>query len=163
MHTGQKRSLNQMSEQKKSGNTSSDIPTTTQTTSTKKTRRSQTKYPGLNPGVNGRFRKDAIDFDYLDKLSPEEKDWLNRFMEEYNGTNFAHPGELLHKDKEEQRKLYGKNNASRRDLVNHQKAKGLLVDIDKHIAEVEAPGNLNQEDVLIAAIDEFNDGKTSEE
>lgn len=62
----------------------------------KKTKRSMMKYPALNPGVNLKTRADQLEFDYLDKLSDEEKDWLNRTMDEYVNTNFDHKGERVH-------------------------------------------------------------------
>jgi hypothetical protein len=147
-----------MSGQKKSGSENSDTPTTTQDT-TKKTRRSQTKYPGLAPQVNGRFRKETIDFDYLDQLSPEEKAWLSAFMEEYNGANFNHEGEKLHTTKEQKKDSYHRNNARNRDLMHHQKAKGLLLD-DSHFKEKD--DTINNEDILIEALDSANDEKIEE-
>jgi hypothetical protein len=39
----------------------------------KKTKRDSTKYPGLDPKVNLKIRQELLDFDYLDKLSEEEK------------------------------------------------------------------------------------------
>lgn len=39
----------------------------------KKTKRNQSKYPGLDPKVNLRNRQELLECDYLDKLSDEEK------------------------------------------------------------------------------------------
>lgn len=39
----------------------------------KKNKRNMTKYPGLDNTVNLRIRKDYMDIDYADKLSPEDK------------------------------------------------------------------------------------------
>lgn len=48
-----------------------------------KNKRSKDKHPALNPRLNSRVRQELIDYDYVDKLSDEEKKWLNDFSEEY--------------------------------------------------------------------------------
>lgn len=53
-----------------------------------KTKRQRTKYPALEKGVNLKSRQELLDYDYLDKLGPEEKQWLNNFTEEYIGADF---------------------------------------------------------------------------
>lgn len=53
-----------------------------------KNRRNQEKYPALRPELNLKTRQELIDYDYLDKLSPKELQWLNDFTEETVNTKF---------------------------------------------------------------------------
>jgi hypothetical protein len=57
-----------------------------------------------------------VDQDYADKLSPEEKEWLNQFNMEYYAGRIP-PGKKLHK-KKHIKDLYNKNNANYRDLMS---------------------------------------------
>jgi hypothetical protein len=43
------------------------------TTTAKKTKRSRSRYPGLDKSVTLKVRQDLLDFDYLDKLSDKDK------------------------------------------------------------------------------------------
>tara|TARA_R100001086_G_scaffold249698_1_gene190431 strand:+ start:4997 stop:5275 length:279 start_codon:yes stop_codon:yes gene_type:complete len=61
-------------------------------------------------------------------LTEEEKDWLDQFYKETVNANFKN-AELI-TDKEEQRKIYGENNARNRCLYNQAKKTGKLVKID---------------------------------
>lgn len=76
-------------------------------------------------------RYELIDYDYINKLSEEEKDWLNRFTEEFVGANFNHSGEILHDSKELKRDCYGKNNARNRDILTKMKASGKIEYIEE--------------------------------
>lgn len=58
------------------------------------TRRSKTKYPALDATKNLRSRSDLIDFDYLDKLSERELEFLNKFVSETIITDFNHHPEM---------------------------------------------------------------------
>lgn len=60
----------------------------------KLTRRSKTKYAGLKREVNLKSRQRLLDFDYLDKLSEEELEFLNKFSEEAIHANFINTTEL---------------------------------------------------------------------
>ena len=121
-------------------------------------KRANVKYPGLSKGVNGKFRQEQIeDLDYLDKLTDAEKEWMNRFMEEFNGANFNHPGKKLHKTVKERRELYTKNNARQRDIFNHKKNTGLLVS-EEYVKEKD--DTVSNEDILIDLIDKTNDEET---
>lgn len=88
-----------------------------------KTKRSKEKYPALKANLNLKTRYEQYDQDYIDgvkddggntvirPLSKDEKDWLNRFNEEYINANFKHKGERIHEKVIEERfvKYSGKN------------------------------------------------------
>lgn len=61
-----------------------------------KNKRNTIPYPALNKQVNLKIRHEVMEEDYIDQLSDKEKDWLNRFNEEYNNTNFKHVGKRIH-------------------------------------------------------------------
>lgn len=93
----------------------------------KKNRRSQQKYPALDPQYNLKTRADLIDQDYVDKLSESDKDWLNRFNEEYVNANFKHSGKKIHKTDTLRRDCYNRNNHRNRDILTRAKASGAAV------------------------------------
>ena len=129
----------------------------------KKTKRSKTKYPGLVKSVNTKNRQHLIDEDYIKKLSEEQKDWLNRFNEEYNNANFNHPGDKLHKTKEEELECYNRDYARKMDVLVMGRVNNKLDPLHNHdgtdiktIRQIEKnrPTNLNvTEDVLITLVD----------
>lgn len=94
----------------------------------KKTRRSQSKYPALDPKFMPKVRREYLDIDYLDQLSDEEKEWLNKFMDESLNASFKNDGRDKIQDKDSKRKVYSENNARNRDLYSIAKASGLVSD-----------------------------------
>ena len=86
------------------------------------------KYPALNPRLNGRIRQSTLDQDYLDKLTDKQKQWLNDFVEE---TNNASPGKRFYKTKAQKREIYNQNNARQRDITSIKVATGGLDQWDK--------------------------------
>lgn len=99
----------------------------------KKRKRDRAPYPGLDKGVNLKIRHEEMDQDYIHKLSPEEKDWLSRFNEEYIGANFNHKGAILHKTKALKKDCEYRNNHRNAETLAVLKVKGGLVreDINK--------------------------------
>jgi hypothetical protein len=91
-----------------------------------KTRREGKKYAGLSKSVNLKSRQHLLDFDYIDKLSPSEKDWLNRFVEEEVHANFNHKGPKLNKSKKQRKRIYDANNARNRDIYLKAEMSGML-------------------------------------
>lgn len=51
-------------------------------------KKKRNKLDGINRNKNLKSRWDLIDHDYLDKLSPEEQEWLSKFNEEYISGSF---------------------------------------------------------------------------
>lgn len=117
----------------------------------KQTRRSKEKYPALKPHLNLKTRYDLIDFDYIDQLSEDEKEWLNKFSEEYINANIdnKNPKRNLHKSKKLKKDCYDRNNSRNRDILTRAKAQGK--DIDFHGLENELSGF--SEDQIIDKID----------
>lgn len=76
----------------------------------KKTKRSQSKYPALDPSLNLKTRVENLDFDYINTL-PEEwtdlatgkkynpKQYLNDFVNEYVHAEFDNTKKRIHKKK----------------------------------------------------------------
>lgn len=86
----------------------------------RKTKRSSKKYPALEPRVNSRVRQEYNDYDYIDKLSEEEKQWLNDFTEEYLNASVGKQSEAennrFHNTPELVKERTDQNNARNRDL-----------------------------------------------
>lgn len=58
----------------------------------KKNKRSKAKYPNLDKGLNLKSRTEVLDYDYLDKLSPENLAYLNKFSGEHYNAAFDDDG-----------------------------------------------------------------------
>jgi hypothetical protein len=94
----------------------------------KKSRRSRFKYPAVESSVNLITRKEEIEDvkSYFHKLSPEEKEWMNSFVEEEVCANFNHKGTKINKTKKDRKKIYDKNNARNRCIYTREKAQDKL-------------------------------------
>lgn len=106
------------------------MPPKSQKKSTKTTKRSRVKYPGLVKSMNTKVRQELIDHDYIDKLTDKEKQFLSNFNEEYIGANFQHKGKKMHKSKKMKRDCYNRNNARNRDIHSISSVTGNLVSED---------------------------------
>ncbi len=102
----------------------------------KKIPRNKLKYPALDVKRAVANRKDDLEIDYGDKLSAKDKEWLNRFQEEYVITNFKHKGELLDDSVDYRRERWRYNNRRNNDMLLNAKTKNLLnrVDSDDHMS-----------------------------
>ncbi len=131
----------------------------------KKSRRSQTKYPGLEKTVNRRVIREYMDQDYIDKLSPDEKQWLSNFNDEWLTGNFKHKdGKVLHKSWKHEKEIYDRNNARNRDLVSILKQSGAVnnsPNLAKLVDEGQKIEQNTTEDTLIKILDFKNKVKRS--
>jgi hypothetical protein len=118
----------------------------------KQNKRSKAKYPALKPELNLKTRHELIaDYDYIKKLSPEEKEWLNKFTKEYVNAeiNTKKPRKNLHKTKAARKDCYDRNNARNRCIYTRSKASWnlkYLEDInesDKHLIDKTIEDQLN--------------------
>ena len=132
----------------------------------KKTKRSSSKYPALDPTLNLKSRYEQIDYDYIKKLSEKEKEFLNNFTEEYTNANFDHSGKRIHKERLINRYIKcrkktikidaskkdsnDRNNSRNRDLLTKLKASSQAIYIEDMPTGV---GGSNPEDTLITKMD----------
>lgn len=111
-----------------------------------KTKRSEEKYPALKPELNLKTRYDLIDYDYIDQLSEKEKDWLNRFTEEYTNAKYDHEGPRIQKRKKDRLESYGRNNSRNRDILTKSKASGKLMGL---ATKIQFTQQMSPEEVII--------------
>lgn len=123
-----------------------------------KKKRDNKKFPGLTANLYSKIKQQYFDYDYIEKLSDEEKEWLSNFTEEYLGARLNHKGKKLHKTKRLKKDCYDRNNQRQRDIYNIKKVTGHLGMEDELV--VPETGD-NVEDYLIDLID--NDRKPTEE
>lgn len=86
----------------------------------------------LDPKNVPKVRKDLIDYDYIDQLSPKEKEWLNKFTNEYVGASLSRDKKTgridqkhLHKTNKLAKSVFDSNNQRNNDLYGVTKAIGL--------------------------------------
>lgn len=118
----------------------------------KPTKRSSRKYPALDPSVNLKSRIDLIDYDYVDKLSEKDKEYLNKFTEEYIIASFKKGKKRLHTKKEHEKDAYDRNNARNRCIYTKSKAHGNLNYLED-LKESMKDDIIEVEDELIDKID----------
>lgn len=131
-----------------------------------KTKRSKEKYPALKKNVNSRVRQEYIDYDYLDKLSPEEKAWLNDFSEEYINASVGKQSEAdqnrFHNTAELVKDCTDRNNARNRCIYGEVRnkvgnTKLLNYENSVNIIEQEYSRDEQIQDVENAMIDKIDD------
>jgi hypothetical protein len=85
-------------------------------------KKSKPKKPqyGLCKYTTRKNARSFVDFDYLDKLSPEELKWLDQFSQEFYQSRFKkfRPDLDLHHTQELRRAVYRANNERNRDVWN---------------------------------------------
>lgn len=108
-----------------------------------KKRRDSVQHPALNKRYMPRVRQELIDYDYLDQLSPEEKDWLNKFTDEYVNASFQNDGTDIQSYEQYGKDCNDRNNARNRCLYTDLRNKGdgvnnkKLLNYDNMIVDVE--------------------------
>lgn len=125
--------------------------------------RDKERYPALNFKRQVKLRKGYFDGieEYVDKLSPKEKEWLNRFLEETVVTNFKHKGPLIYKSKKARREFYNTNNARNRCMQTKAEATGLITSTEvmagsmdlMFSTEIGADNPWDVENAMIAALE----------
>ncbi len=132
-----------------------------------KKRRSQVKNPYLKKQYNSRVRQEYLDADYTDNLSPELREYYNKFIGEFYGAdlNFEDLSQNLHNTEELKKDCTDRNNAQNRCQYGIAKA-GNKIDWEKEPLNVdyaaepenEVHSDPNIEDALINYIDSKKEG-----
>lgn len=94
----------------------------------KNNRRAKAKYPALNPSLNLKTRAILVDYDYVDKLSDSEKEWLNKFTNEYVHASLDTKKlkKNLHNTQKLKKDCFDRNNARNRDIYTREMAQGKM-------------------------------------
>ena len=124
----------------------------------KQNRRSKNKYRALRPELNLKTRFEEISdmASYVDQLNEEEKEWLNRFSEEYVCANFNHPGRKLHRSQENRKMCTDRNNARNRDIFSREKAQGTMNYLEDILPKSYEP-DFEDEQLIEDLIDQTDD------
>lgn len=143
-----------------------------QKTPKKVNRRSKAKYPALDPTLNLRTRYEEIEQNqYINgvkndngeivirELTHSEKDWLNRFNEEFVNANFNHKGKKIDATKASKKRSYDKNNARNRCIYTKAKASGTLNYIEDLKLTKKQYYDTSVEDKFLKEESDENDGK----
>lgn len=119
----------------------------------KKSKRSQSENANLDPRLNLKTRYELYDQDYIHKLSPKERAWLNKFNKEYITDDLDRENlrKNLHRTKKLKKDCDDMNNARNRDILTRAKASK---QIDYFEDMDEDTDNENYEDYLIQKLDE---------
>lgn len=116
--------------------------------STKRQKRQTKKYAGLSRDVNRKNLKEFIDFDYIDKLTDKEKDFLDRFCKEDYSADFSHDRTIT-KSKKKRREIYRNNNKRNQDTFSYFNSFGKLDELQENDI------HNNPEDAIIRILDRF--------
>lgn len=141
----------------------------------KKKRTTQDK---LNPGKAPKTRKELLDYDYIHKLNPEQKDWLGQFTEEWaggavkktkakirkDGTKIRGSGKVrkdqIHNTEELAKDCFDRNNRRNIDVLGVASANRLTSEISAELKNQDGWYITNPdltEDALIKGIDRKED------
>lgn len=138
-------------------------------------KRSKHPYPNLKKNLNTKVRQELIDYDYIDKLSDEEKAWLNQFTGEYLGGNFkkAESGsgnystKNFHRSKKARKDCYDRNNHRNNDIYSITKGNDMLKNqevMTEYLEAVSGEKNASDtEDNIIKLLDVENLGENGDD
>ena len=117
----------------------------------KVSRKAKAKNSSLEPKYTLKSRLELLDFDYLDKLSEKDLEFLNKFASEEIHASFSDNNkENLNKTAAEKQEIYRRNNSRNADVLTRKKTrKQLLYVSDKDMERID----YNPEDTLITALD----------
>lgn len=116
----------------------------------------------LDKAYQPRTRKELIDYDYIDKLSPEEKELIAQFTDEYYGgaVGKTKTGRIkaghIHNTKALAKDCYDRNNRQNNDVLGVSKANSLVSEITQELNNKDGWYITNSElteDALIASIE----------
>lgn len=138
-----------------------------------KKKRGKVKYPGLKKAYKSRTKHEYLDQDYINDLTPELKEYLSKFNDEFYGANldFKNLENNLHNTPELKKDCTDRNNANNRCVYSVAKARNKIIDNTHSFTEINEAVNIhinnleekitdnNIEDILI----EYIDSKKSEE
>lgn len=108
-----------------------------------KKRRDRDQHPALLKKNIPRVRQEYLDYDYLDQLNEKEKDWLNKFTEEYLNDSFKHDETDIQSYEKYGKDCNDMNNARNRCLYGALKNKAnkfnnkKLVNYDNILTDIE--------------------------
>ena len=122
-------------------------------TDSKIKKRDQDPFKNLNPGLNLKTRQEEIGVDYLHKLSNEEKEWLDKFNNEYVNASLdrEHLENNIHNTLELKQSIDKRNNDRKECFYTREKAAGTLRytnDLKGNVSK-----NNDYEDKLIEKLD----------
>jgi hypothetical protein len=106
--------------------------------------------------VSVKNRNECSDYDYINKLSTEELDWLNGFHREWVNADFKHNFKKICKNEESKLHCFQMNNSRNRDIYSRLRgSKDLL--LCKEVGKVRNVSKCYNwqlwEEVLIAQLD----------
>lgn len=106
--------------------------------------------PYLQPGYNLKSRTKLLDYDYIDKLNPRQKKYLNKFNAEYIGAGKELNPEYrpLHKTKAMRKDCYDRNNARNRDILTQQESMGTIQDLQDYL-ELQHSGGIDHIEMIM--------------
>lgn len=102
----------------------------------KSTRRDKYKYRNVEPSVNLKSRQDDIQDvqSYFNTLSDADKEWMNKFMGEYNNASGVADDDTsaIHNTQELRKACRDRNNQRNSDVYTREKARNNLKYVEKN-------------------------------
>lgn len=127
------------------------------------------RFDSLLPSKAPKVRKELLDADYLDKLSPDELKWYAQFTDEWTAgaVHKTKDGRVragyLHNTQELAKSVYDANNKRNNDVLGVSKANNLLRHIDMKPSTIDEGNEVDDiydtsivEQSMVAIIDEQN-------